>query len=134
MVRQNSTNFLFFQRQFATDPWLPTPNGTTYSVTNFAGLPLQVGLLAGGFDSGAPVTVGFDSFMLDAASPLLSVSSSGGSINISWPAGGAYTLQYTPGLAPANWQTVPVAPVTANGISTVTMPETNSAEFFRLVQ
>ena len=134
MVRQNGTNFLFFQRQFATDPWAPTPNGTTYAVTNFAGLPLQVGLLAGGFNSGNAVTVGFDSFMLDqiSTSPALKASISGGQIQIRWPASGTYTLQYTPSLTQPNWQTVPVSPVTASGTNTVTIPTTNTAAFFRL--
>lgn len=136
VVRQNATNFLFFQRQFATDPWAPTPNGTTYSLTNFAGLPLQVGLIAEGFDSGNSVTVGFDSFMLDETPvpPTLSISESGGSVSIRWPSGGSYSLQYSSRLAPANWQPVTVSPVTANGVNTVTLPATNSTEFFRLAQ
>ena len=54
VVRQNMTNFLFFQCRSATYPWAPTPSDTTYSLSEFAGLPLQVGLLACGFDSGYP--------------------------------------------------------------------------------
>ena len=52
------------------DPWALTPTGTSYQLANFAGLPLQVGLIAGGFESGNLVTVGFDSFMLDASPSL----------------------------------------------------------------
>jgi len=135
IVRQNATNFLFFQRQLATDPWVPTPNGTTYGITNFAGLPLQVGLLAGGFDSGNSVMVGFDSFMLDetAAAPTLHVSVTGGNVNISWPATGNFTLRSTLSLTPANWLPVNTVPTTANGTSTVTLPATNTTAFFRLM-
>jgi regulation of enolase protein 1 (concanavalin A-like superfamily) len=138
IVRQNLTNFLFFQRRLATDPWAPIPDGTTYSLAAFAGLPLQVGLLAGGFDSGAAVTSGFDSFTLDETTPTvapkLSVSASAGNLTITWPASSAYTLQYTASLSAANWQPVTVTPVTANGTSTVTIPATNAAAFFRLAQ
>lgn len=133
IVRQNGTNFLFFQRRLATDPWTPTPNGTTYSLANFAGLPLQVGLLAGGFNSGATVVNGFDSFMLDQTiiGPTLTASISGGNVAVSWAASGTYTLQYSLNLKSNTW--LPAGtPVTANGISTVTLPATNSAEFFRL--
>ena len=136
ILRQNATNFLFFQRQRATDPWVPTPNDTTYDITNFAGLPLQVGLLAGGFDSGNLVTVGFDSFMLDESftAPTLQVSVTGGRVSLSWPSGGDFTLHYTASLSPANWLPVATLPTTANGTSTVTLPATNSAAFFRLAQ
>ncbi|MGA2246839.1 MAG: hypothetical protein ABSH48_17745 [Verrucomicrobiota bacterium] len=136
MVRQNATNFLFFQRRLPTDPWSPTPNGTTYSLTNFAGLPLQVGLIAGGFNSGDSVTSGFDSFMLDetVVAPALTVSASGRNVNISWPSSSPLTLRYSLSLSPANWQPVTVSPVTANGINTVSIPATNAAAFFRLSQ
>lgn len=134
--RQNGTNFLFFQRQLATDPWVPTPNGTIYGITNFAGLPVQVGLLAAGYDSGNSVTVGFDSFMLDESitGPNIHVSVTGGNVSISWPVGGNFTLQYTLALRPANWQPVTTLPTTANGTDSVTLPATNTAAFFRLVQ
>lgn len=134
IARQNGTNFLFFQRQLATDPWVPIPDGTTYSLTNFAGLPLQVGLLAGGFDSANQVTVGFDSFMLDQSTvaPVLSASVSAGNLSLSWPSTGNYTLQYTLHLTSSTWQPVNVPPVIANGFNTVTLPATNAAAFFRL--
>ncbi len=138
IVRQNLTNFMFFQRRLATDPWGSIPDGTSYSLTNFAGLPVQVGLIAGGFDSGNVVTVGFDSFTLDETSvtvaPTLGASFSAGSLSLSWPASGSYTLQYSTSLSPANWQSVTATPVTANGTDTVTIPATNAAAFFRLVQ
>ena len=136
IARQNGTNFLFFQRHLATDPWVPTPNGTIYGLTNFAGLPLQVGLMAAGYDSGNSVTVGFDSFMLDqtVTAPILTVSGSGGNVILSWPSAGNYTLQFTTGLNATGWQPVVIPPVTSNGTSTVTLPATNKAAFFRLAQ
>lgn len=137
MVRQNSTNFLFYQKANATDPWLPAPAGQRFAVGIFAGVPMQVGIMEGGFDSGNVVTGQFDSFMLDAAAaapPAVSAIVSGRNIDVSWPAGGSSTLQYTLSLSPANWQPVATAPVTANGTNTVTLPTTNQAAFFRLVQ
>jgi len=138
MLRQNSTNFLFFQRELATDPWSPTPNGISYAVTNFSGLPLQVGLLAGGFVSGNEVTSGFDSFMLDQTltvlAPTLTAVASGGNVIISWPAGGNYTLEYTLSVALANWQPVTASPTVVGGNNTVTLSASNAAAFFRLAQ
>ena len=133
-MRKDATNFLFFQRQLASDPWVPTPNGTTYGITNFAGLPLQVGLLAAGYDSGNPVTVGFDSFMLDqiVTAPTLKAHVSGGQLSLSWPASATNALQYTVNLSPVNWLPVTNSPVTASGVNTVTLPATNRTAFFRL--
>ena len=78
MVRQNSTNFYFYQRANATDPWQPGPAGQFFAVQTFAGLPMQVGIGEGGFDSDNVVTAQFDSFMLDtqAIGPTITVSSS----------------------------------------------------------
>ena len=138
MVRKNSTNFFFYQKANATDPWLPAPAGQQFSVTNFAGVPMQVGIMEGGFDSGTVVTGQFDSFMLDetaaVVSPVVTVKISGGNINLSWPASGSYTLQYTLSLSPTNWQPVATSPVTVNGNNIVTLPATNRASFFRLIQ
>jgi ribose 1,5-bisphosphokinase PhnN len=63
--------------------------------------------------------------------PTLTASVSGGNVAVSWAASGTYTLQYSLNLKLNNW--LPAGtPVTVNGISTVTLPATNSAEFFRL--
>jgi hypothetical protein len=72
--------------------------------------------------------------MLDevATGPTLTAAMSGGNINVSWPATGTYSLQYLSNLSSTNWLPVTTAPVTANGISTVTLPATNATEFFRL--
>lgn len=137
MVRQSSTNFYFYQKANASDPWLPAPAGQKFSVSNFAGVPMQVGIMEGGFDSGNVVTGQFDNFMLDetaASPPVVTANAAGGNISVSWPSGGSYTLQSTLSLSPANWQPVATLAVTANGTNTVILPTTNEAAFFRLVQ
>jgi hypothetical protein len=137
MVRQHGTKFTFYQKANATDPWQPAPAGQEFSVTNFTGLPMQVGIEEGGFDSGNPVTAQFDSFMLDEQllGPTITISSSSGNINLSWPTtAGAFALESTPSLNPANWQPVTATSVTNNGIVTVTIPITSSEAFFRLAQ
>ncbi|MGH7950320.1 MAG: hypothetical protein ACREFE_00140, partial [Limisphaerales bacterium] len=135
-VRQNGTNFLFYQRANATDPWQPAPAGQSFSVPSFAGAPMQVGIEEGGFDSGTVDTGQFDSFMLDVSvfHPTITASSSDGNINLSWPATGSFTLQSTPSLNPTDWQPVTATSITNNGIATVTLPATNATMFFRLVQ
>jgi hypothetical protein len=148
VVRQDLTNFMFFQRMNATDPWKQNPALTTFTPAVFTNLNLQVGLLAGGFNSGNQVQDGFDSFMLDQPlhGPTLSTSASGGNVNVFWPPSGSFTLQYSPSLSSPNWQSVSIAPVYSGGTSlgapvvhvsgmnTVTVPITNSTSFFRLVQ
>ena len=134
MVRHNSTNFTFYQKANLTDPWQAGPAGQVFNVTNFLNLPMQVGIMEGGFDSGNVVTGQFDTFSLDVGQPVLEVSNVGKTISLSWPALSGYTLQSTLGLAPTSWQPVSATPVTVDGVSTVTLSATNSAAFFRLVQ
>jgi len=131
MVRQNGTNFTFYQKANLTDPWLPGPAGQVFNVTNFVGLPMQVGIEECGFNSGNVVTGQFDSFSLDAGQPVLEVSSSGGNIVLSWPALGGYTLQKTLSLSPSSWSAVLTTPTTLDGLNTVTLPITGNAAFFR---
>ena len=83
VVRQNLTNFMFFQRMNPTDPWNLNPNGTTYSPSVFTNENLQVGLIAGGYDSGESVQDGFDSFTLDQTpAPNLGATASGGNVHV----------------------------------------------------
>jgi hypothetical protein len=133
MVRENGTNFSFYQRQSPADPWQTAPDGTTYSIAAFAGQPLQVGILACAFDSGTAATSQLSDFMLDTGLAKLTVGRSGADVVLAWPEG-AGTLQVTPSLSPANWQDVTVSPVLTGGTNTVTLPATNTASFFRLVQ
>lgn len=133
MVRQNGTNFLFYQRKEVTDPWRPAPTGVTYGVNAFAGQPMQVGIQACAFNSGVVASAQFDSFMLDTGLPKLSVTQSGGNVTVSWPVSPA-ALQATTSLTPVNWQNVTATMTTNNGVVSVTIPATNTASFFRLAQ
>jgi hypothetical protein len=139
MVRQNSTNFLFYQRANATDPWRPGPAGQKFAVNAFAGLPMQVGIEEGAFNSGNVATAQFDSFMLDVQSvgPILVASGSSGHINVSWPQtwpGGPFNLQSAISLSPPiNWQPMAGTVVITNGFDVMSIPETNAVRFFRLV-
>jgi len=135
MIRSQGTNFAFYQRTSPTEPWIPAPNGTKYSVAGFAGTPMQVGLLSGAFNSGNTATSQFTDFMLDIITPKpsLSVIQSGADVVVSWPEGPG-TLQSTLSLLPANWQNVAATLVTNTGTVSVSLPATNSAAFFRLAQ
>lgn len=133
MVRQNSTNFSFYQRKEVTDPWRPAPTGITYGVVGFAGQPMQVGIQACAFNSGVTATGQFDSFMLDTGLPRLNVAASGGNVVISWPESPA-TLQVSSTLTPPAWQNVTAVATTNSGVVSVSLPATNSASFFRLAQ
>jgi hypothetical protein len=135
MVRQNSTNFYFFQRTRPTDPWHTTGIGNRAGAnagTKFAGLPLQVGPMISGFDSGTPVNVSFSNFMLDIGSPRLSITSSGSNIIVSWPGSPSAQLQSTTTLHPTNWQPVAGTPTFANGQYSLTLPASDGGQFFRL--
>jgi len=65
MVRQNSTNFFFFKKANATDPWLAQPSETIVRADFTNGVPLQVGLMQSMFSDTAG-NVQYDSFALDA--------------------------------------------------------------------
>ena len=133
MVRHNSTNFTFYQKANLTDPWQPGPAGQVFNTTNFLNLPMQVGIMEGGFDSGNEVTGQFDSFSLDLGQPTLNVATSGANIVLSWPALSGYTLQSTVSLGSPSWQPVVGTPTTAVGINTLTLPSGSGSAFFRLV-
>src|ERR1041385_561213 len=64
MQRFNSTNFFFYRKANATDPWDSKPDVTIVQ-PNLNGVPLQVGLFQATYTSSAG-TVAFDHFMLDA--------------------------------------------------------------------
>ena len=128
----DGSQFDFYKRLNATDPWRQVPNKTHYSISQLAGQPMQVGLMAGPW--GGPFTVQYDHFMLDSSAPRLAAASSGGNIYVAWPAVGSPTLQNSPSLTSPNWQAVDAVPqIGLNGLYIVTLPMTNSMEFFRLV-
>jgi hypothetical protein len=64
--------------------------------------------------------------------PNLSVSLSSGSVVVSWPDTGTYTLQQTSGLAPANWQSSGYSVSTIDGTSSITITSPTGNLFFRL--
>ena len=66
--------------------------------------------------------------------PSLAIQLSGPTVLISWPASATgFVLQQSTNVAQANgWNTVGFPVVPAGGLSTVTVPATNSAQFFRL--
>jgi len=133
----DGSQFDFYKRVHQTDPWVQIPNRTHYSLPVFANKPMQVGLMSGPFNgaSATQLPVSFEHFLLDVLPPNLSASNGGGgNVNVSWAGGGAFILQATPSLSPANWQTVTAPITTNNGNITVTVPTTNWTEFFRLSQ
>jgi hypothetical protein len=132
MTRTGGTNFNFYQRMNPTDPWTSTPNAVTFSVTNFTGLPMQVGIMHGGFDSGIPAGVTFDHFMLDVTVPIIQFSSSGGNLTLTWPS--VFTdLKTSPTLGPsAVWTAVPNTWTVTNGFNVLTIPQSSTAAYYSL--
>ena len=65
--------------------------------------------------------------------PSLAAVAASGNVTLVYPGWAkGYTLEASPGLSPASWGTVSIAPGIVNGNSTVTMPITPGAQFFRL--
>jgi len=67
----------------------------------------------------------------------LSGSVANGQITVSWPVAGSggYSLQGTSSIKlPSTWGAVGITPIVVNGRYQVTLPPTNSARFFRLIQ
>jgi len=136
IIRDHGTNFNFYERATNTAPWRLTPNQTSYSVPQFAGQPMQVGIQWMTFNRGAAGQdfARFDSFMLDAGMPSIQISLSGNNIILSWPAVPGWTLQGTPGLFPANWQPVAGTRTVSFGRYSLTLPiSTAGNHYFRLV-
>jgi len=136
IARSGGTNFSFYKRTTNTVPWRTVPLGTTYSIPQFANIPMQVGIMSGAWDgtSGSQSLVSYDAYMLDyitAPTPVVTVS--GANVIVSWPADPHLTLQSTTTLNPSNWQPVLATPVLGvNGYS-VTLPASGEL-FFRLKQ
>jgi hypothetical protein len=136
IVRSNGTEFDFYKRGNETEPWRQVPNRTHYSLAQFAGRPMQVGIMAGPWTgaAGTPRTVQFDRFMLDTTSGSpLSITTSGNNVMLSWgPIPGV--LQSTSSLTPAQWLPVAGTPVLGSNGYTLSLPLGNGPMFFRLVQ
>jgi len=134
IVRQNFTNFYFYERATNTAPWILTPNKTSFSgalgaLPDFAGQPMQVGIQLTPYTPG-PLGAQFEHFMLDVESgAILSIQISGGNVVITWPPLPG-TLQTTLSVNPVNWQPVGVTPAVVNGLYTVSLPISHATSFF----
>ncbi len=131
----NGSQFNLYKRENTSQAWQFLPLQTAYQAPEFAGVPMQVGVMSGPWwwTPGVNNTVMFEHFMLDAAAPALQASPSGGLVNLSWPAVSfGAVLQQTLSLSPANWQPVAGTLTTNAGVISISVPMTNSATFFRL--
>jgi len=140
IVRSGGTEFDFYKRASLTDTWRQVPNKTHYSLPQFAGQPMQVGIMAGpwngtGGTGGDVRTVRLDNFMLDVTtgSPLR-ITVSGNNATLSWPPIPNATLQSTTTLVPTNWQPVSGTPTLSPTGYSLTVPLATGPNFFRLVQ
>jgi hypothetical protein len=135
IVRSQGVNFNFYKRATNTAPWQLLPLQTSYQEPTFAGVPMQVGIMAGPWTgtSGTALNVQYDYFMLDAAAPILQASRSSTNVNLSWPAVPGFVVQQTPSLRSANWQPVSGTLITNAESFSISVPMTNAATFFRLV-
>jgi hypothetical protein len=137
IVRSKGTEFDFYRRLNATDPWKQVINKTHYSISQFAGRPMQVGIMAGPWSNpaGASRTIHFERFMLDVASGSpLQITLAGANVTLSWPPIPNATLQSTDRLNPLNWQNVPGTPTLGPNGYSLTIPIGPGTKFFRLVQ
>ncbi len=137
IVRRNGTNFSFYMRASAAAPWQPTPGKVVYQQAEFAGAPMEVGLMAGAWSNPAndTRTVRFDSFMLDqTGGSVLSISIGTGAATLSWPPIANAALEATDSLSTPNWQPVPGTPVLGPNGYSLTVPLGPGSRFFRLRQ
>ncbi len=71
--------------------------------------------------------------VVELTGPQLSIIRDATNVFIRWPATcRTYRLQFTPGLTPVEWTTVPEQPVLADNYYTVTLPLTTESRFYRL--
>ena len=133
----DGSQFDFYKRATATDAWRQIPNKTHYSVAQFAGRPMQVGMMSGPWNGGvtAQIPVVFEHFMLDTTSgSVLTVKPDGlGNLIVSWP-NVPGTLEHSTSLSTPNWQTVAGTPALGATGYTMTVPASGSTDFFRLRQ
>jgi hypothetical protein len=112
-----------------------TSSGGQYSLSGTIGQPDASGAMTGGSYS---LTGGFWSLIAavpTAGLPNLVITHVGGSVIVSWPATGSYTLQQNGNLtATAGWSTSGYTINTANGTNSVTITPPTGNLFFRLSQ
>jgi len=138
--RTGATEFDFYKRFGLKDAWVQVPNKTHYTIPQFGGQPMQVGIVGGPWNgTGGSVSVYrttlFDNFMLDETTGSgLRIAVSGGNAILAWPPIAGATLQSTSTLQPPNWQNVSGTPVLGPNGYTLTVPLGPGALFFRLAQ
>jgi hypothetical protein len=139
ILRQNHTNFYFYERATNTAPWALTPKKTSFSgaggaLPDFAGQPMQVGIQLTPYTPG-PLMAQFEHFMLDveSGSGLQISNGSGGNVIVSWPPIPGQ-LQSSTNVVPTSWQNVPGSPVLGPNGYSLSVPLSGRTMFFRLVQ
>jgi hypothetical protein len=140
IVRSGGSEFDFYKRSSITDTWKQVPNKTHYSLAQFAGQPMQVGIMGGPWNGTAGTTASYhttrlDNFMLDrtTGSPL-HITISGGNAILSWPPIPGATLQSSDLVQPTNWQNVPGTPTLGPSGYSISVPLGPTMQYFRLVQ
>jgi len=118
-----------------------TSTGATYSVSGTIGQPDASSAMSGGPVTGNnyySLTGGFWSLISvvqTAGLPTLTVTHSGNTVTVSWPATGSYTLQQNGNLATSGgWTTSGYTISTANGTNSITITSVTGNLFFRLKQ
>ena len=138
--RSGGTEFDFYKRFGLKDAWVQVPNKTHYSLPQFGGQPMQVGLVGGPWDGtggsvGTYRTTLFDNFMLDETTGSgLRITVSGGNAILTWPPIAGAILQSSSTLQPPNWQNVAGTPVLGPNGYSLSVPLNPSIQYFRLVQ
>ena len=110
----------------------PVPNAYMTGTTLSADFPTTSGAFDTSFNGGDG-----DAFVAKInlnARPTLRAAQAGGNVQLQWAAfAPEFALESNTNLAlPANWTVVAPAPPPTNGWHTLTLPATNSADFFRL--
>jgi hypothetical protein len=112
-----------------------TSTGGVYQITGTIGQHEAGGPLTGGNYS---LTGGFWSLISAVQTPGLpdlTITHSGNSVIVSWPATGSYTLQQNPNLsAPGSWTTSGYPITTTDGTNRITITPPTGNLFFRLKQ
>jgi hypothetical protein len=133
-VTRTNQDFAFYYGTNGTD-WV------SLFTTNMAAAPypgtVYVGMATTSHDNGTTLTNVTSAYYRNLKGlelpPALAVGLSGSDVLISWTTSdSSLKLQYTPSLAPANWQPVLTAPVVNGNTRTVTEAVTGSQRFYRL--
>lgn len=140
ILRQNATNFFFYERATNTAPWHATPGKLSFSggtaLPDFAGQPMQVGIQLTPYTAGpvgTNLSAQFEHFMLDLESGLaLTYTIVGQNILLQWPPDPNAILQSTTSLKPTNWQPVPGTPALGTNGYSLSVPIGPGNQFFRL--